>query len=228
MENKQYQVFKEAIELGKQAYKAGQQPGDCPFNADSFGEMGWQLGYEVEISLKEAEQLSPEQIMQASPKAKVNRLPKASQGNCTQYHQRLELLSQREPLSLDTVRPILSLAELSQPSLSAPGCSDDKQQGSMMEKHLASASSVAEQKALLRRKQLYRQRISRSIRTSSRQWQPRTNRAVFESLVRSVIRRVPLPIQQLVERIYPRFSPYYVMPLDEFAKGDLIMTSRKD
>ena len=51
MENKQYQVFKEAIELGKQAYKEGAQLSDCPFEKHSDKANGWELGHEVETSL---------------------------------------------------------------------------------------------------------------------------------------------------------------------------------
>lgn len=83
----------------------------------------------------------------------------------------------------------------------------------------ASERSSDEQKALIAKRLESRRRRLRAIEAKR---QPRcslTRRARLESRVRSVIRRVPRPLQRLVGHIYPRFSPDYVLSLEDYSQG---------
>lgn len=154
-------------------------------------------------------------------KGSATRPPKAIQENRTPLP---SLSGTHRPPALpypDTCRPASGHAETLPAAWRERSRSEGMPRGSVPGSFFASGPLSAEQKASIERKIEFRrrQRLYRAMRANPPAWHPTTLRGVIEFRVRAVMRLAPLPVQRLVEHIYPRFSPYYVMPLDEFTKG---------
>ncbi len=152
-------------------------------------------------------------------KGSVTRHPKATLESQIQCAAPSDTHRQPEPPHLDKSRPASGRAATPHAASRAPAHSEGKPHGSVRATLQPTASGDGAEQALLEQKLLRRRQLLPANPATKRAWQPQSARAKIELRVRSVMKRAPRPVQLLVERIYPRFSPGYVMPLDEFTKG---------
>ena len=153
------------------------------------------------------------------PTELANRHPRAIQENHTLRPSQTGTPGQPELPYRDRSRLASDRAAISPTASRRPARSAGRLRELVRENRLASISDVAARRLLIEQRRLRYRRIRRTMLANPVTWRPQSIRAKIEFRVRSVLRRAPLPVQQLVEHIYPRFSPRYVMPLNEYIKG---------
>lgn len=145
--------------------------------------------------------------------------PTASPGNRSPLPLPSEALRQPVRSYFGMSRPATDRTATPLPASHEPACSADTPHAPAAETpHSISSDAVARRVRLEQRRQSRRHDLA-ATRSTPLTWRPRSVRAAFELLVRKAMRPAPRPVRQLVEHIYPRFSPDYVMPLDDFIRG---------
>ena len=157
----------------------------------------------------------------------VNRCPKAIPGGCSLD----PVQSKRRFLHglpcRDMSRQALNQNGIRQAALPQPLCSEDMLHGSVKGMHHATVPVCDVQRALIEQRLAHRLRYR--LATEARQvvLSGKSFRVRLESRVRLMMRLAPQPVQQLVERIYPLFSPDYVVPMVKRSRKDMITRNGK-
>ena len=216
-------AFDKGYDLGRREFKEGKQFTDCPFDSRSFGAMGWECGYEIEISLKEAEQLSPEQIMAASQNSSgsmssAGHTPMATEENQTPYPQHTDKQDRQQPLHCGMNRRGSGCNEISLTKLHGHLRNGGKRHKQMRGNGLSIELSSSAEKGLIGRTLGFHRHLSHARFANRETPSSRTLRIKTMHLVRLMILQAPLPLLRLVARICPNCVPRFSLVIKDQAK----------